>query len=426
MKMENAISIFSKDNIKKIPEKLKGILKKEKVLYDIYAILLLFLPIFITLDKYVGFIGTILTGLPFVLGILSVFIYQRKKILKYILIVILFIVNAFFSTDLNEQFEFVKPLVIFLTCFDMVQDVDFLKTIKKYLEKYYKFVLISIALILVLNIGFLIFNNAQAMSDKYSSDWDISAFEGLYDDPNQAAYRFCSMLVFVIFYIRAGKNNNIVNVILLIALEGLTLMTGARTPTAMAIALGMIGIYFLREPIFELFKKYKKISITASIIIVVALVIYLPQTAFIQKNLVAAEGTFDNGRTIMRDAGMNYFINSDIQNKLFGNDINTIYNINKQVMHAYIWSHNDMLQILLQFGIIMLVIYFETIIYSMIYCLKGQTKFKKLIIVLLNITFLFVGFYNGLFFHPRFVVAIPVIFAIFKLYELKEESKREA
>ena len=85
-----------------------------------------------------------------------------------------------------------------------------------------------------------------------------------------------------------------------------------------------------------------------------------------------------------------------------------------------------MLQILLQFGIIMLVIYFETIIYSMIYCLKGQTKFKKLIIVLLNITFLFVGFYNGLFFHPRFVVAIPIIFAIFKLYELKEESKKEA
>ena len=93
MKMENAISIFSKDNIKKIPEKLKGILKKEKVLYDIYAILLLFLPIFITLDKYVVFIGTILTGLPFVLGILSVFIYQRKKILKYILIVIFLLLS---------------------------------------------------------------------------------------------------------------------------------------------------------------------------------------------------------------------------------------------------------------------------------------------------------------------------------------------
>lgn len=260
------------------------------------------------------------------------------------------------------------------------------------------------------------------MASNYSSNWNIKAFEGLYYDPHQAAYRFCSLIIYIMFLIKAKKSNNVINTLLLIICEVLLLKTGARTPTAMGLALGMIAIYFMKDSIVKVFNKNRKLCIALSAIAVITILVYLPKTAFIQKNIVAAEGTFDNGRTVLRNAGVKYFINSNTINKIIGNDINEIYKINFEVIHNHIWSHSDIMQILLQFGIIMLVIYIETVVEAMLFHIDKQKKFDKFVIILLYLTFLFVAFYNGLFYHPRFVVTIPIIFMLYKLYnEGKEE-----
>jgi len=405
--MQNSIFIF----IKKCFQKIKTILKKEKILYHVEAIFLLFVPILITLDQYIGIVGTILTGIPFIIGILSVILYQKRKIPKYIIMLILLIINSFFASNYEQQFEFVKPLIIMITCFDMAQDIEFLKIIKNYIEKYHKFITVSISVIIIFNIAVMFFSNSN-----YSNTWKMEAFEGMYGDPHQAAYRLCSLITYIIFLIKAKKNNNLVNLILLIICEFLILKTGARTPTVLGIALGMIAIYFMKDCILKIYKKYKKTSIAITILVVIAIIIYLPQTAFIQKSIISSKGTFDNGRAILRDADWNYFISSNIQNKIFGNDINVIRDVNFKVIYARIWCHNDIMQILLQFGIVMLIIYFETIIEAMIFNLKGQKKFDKFIIILLNLVYFFVAFYNGFFFHPRFIVTIPIIFMIYKLY----------
>lgn len=393
---------------------------KEKILYDIQVVFLLLLPIFITADKYLKWVGTILTGVPFILGIICVLLYQKKKRIKYIIVGILLAINAFIIKDYKEQFEYIKSFIIMLTCFDLVHDSDFLKVLKNYLERYYKFITISIAVILVLN-GCVLFSGQ--VESRYADMWNIEAFEGLYYDPNQAAYRLCALIVYILFFIKAKKNNVIINIIMLLVTEFYILQTGARTPTGLGIALGMIAIYFLKDEIEKILNKNKIVSIILAIIVGIALGAFLPQTSFVQKNLVSSEGTFDNGRTILRDAGWKYFVNSNIQNKLFGNDIRTIYKINTEVMHAPIWSHNDIIQILLQFGMLMLIVYIATIVEAMIYHLKGEKKFDKFVIALLYFVFLFVAFYNGLFYHPRFVVSIPILFVAYKMYN--NETKKD-
>ena len=73
------------------------------------------------------------------------------------------------------------------------------------------------------------------------------------------------------------------------------------------------------------------------------------------------------------------------------------------------------MQILLQFGIVMLMAY----LYSFIRFIKNttpnlKTKELKIIFYIIIILFLFVSFYNGLFFFPRFTITIPLLYIMIK------------
>ncbi len=398
--------------------KVKDVILNKKIFYDVLVIFLLFVPILITLDGHIKIAGTILTGIPIVFGIISILLYQKKKRVKYLIIAALFIINQFFVTNYKGQFEFIKLLFIFFISFDLAQDMEFLSKIKKYFEKYSIFITVIIAIIIIANVVAVFSGNAA--SSKYASAWRIDAIQGVFTDPNQAAYRLSAIIVYIMFLIKAKKNNNIVNFLLLVVCELLILKTGARTPTLLGIALGMIAIYFMKNDMLALYKKHKKISIIAGVILIIAIAIYLPKTSFIQKMNTPDGKAFDNGRSAMRNVDWGYYVNSDIGNMLFGTDTNIIKAVNFKVVRGYVWSHCDIMQILLQFGAIMLVIYFETIFSTMLFHLEGEKKFDKFIIILLNLVLLFVGLYNGLFFHPRFVVTIPIILMVHKLYEEKE------
>ena len=73
------------------------------------------------------------------------------------------------------------------------------------------------------------------------------------------------------------------------------------------------------------------------------------------------------------------FCNNDIT---YDKVIDVLGISNKQVIYAPIWCHNDIMQVLLQFGIFMLAIYLITIIKAMILHLKDENKFSKIIIIL--------------------------------------------
>ena len=225
-----------KSQIKRIRSLYKFIIDN-KILYDIEVIFLMLLPILITLDKYIGIAGTILTGIPFIIGILSVLLYQKKSYVKYLIIFVLLFINAFIPKKYSNQFEFVKPLLIFFTTLDMVRDEDFLYKIKMYLKKYSKFITISIIIVIIANFLSIFFSN-----ENYSKVWKMDAFEGLYQSPHQAAYRICALIIYIMFLIKFKINNKILNLGMFIISEVLLLKTGARTPTLLGAIIGIATI----------------------------------------------------------------------------------------------------------------------------------------------------------------------------------------
>ena len=60
---------------------------------------------------------------------------------------------------------------------------------------------------------------------------------------------------------------------------------------------------------------------------------------------------------MLRNQELNYFMSCDYINKLFGNSLDIVYTVNQGVIGAKIWCHSDYMQILMQFGIIMLGLY---------------------------------------------------------------------
>ena len=387
--------------------------KKEKILYNIYAYFLLMVPILITLDKFIKISGTLLTAIPFMLGLILVLVYQKNKRIKYGIILTLLTVNALLIENAILNFELMKPLLIFFVNFDLVQNKEFLDSITKIFKKHIKFLNISLTIIVLLNIGLYFSNLGFSALD--SDSWRISAFEGLYDDPHQAAYRFCTLIVYCIIILKNNLKIKIPNLILLFLMEFCLLMTGARTPTLLGIFLGIIAIRVIKDDIIGICTKYKKLSVLAIIVIVIVLIMLLPQTAFFKKMISTSERNFDNGRTILREGEWKYFLESNFKNKMIGNDINTIYELNQNALGAKIWCHNDIMQVLLQFGVLILGLYFYEYVESLYYLIKTYQKLiDKIIIILLYGVFIFVAFFNGFFFHPRFVISIPILIANYK------------
>ena len=391
---------------------------KMQLINKILSIFFLLVPLLITLDSHIKIVGTILTSVPLIFGMMSIFLYQKEKIPKYIAIFILLLINITLVTNYSEHFELLKPFLIFIVMLDIFQNRELLKNIKNTFEDNKKFLNITIWAIAIINLIMYITNTGS--SALYSKSWNLKAFQGLFYDPNQAAYRICTLIIYILLLVKTKTNNKYLNIVLIAIYEFLLLMTGGRVPTGLGLAIGMIVLWHIKDEFLEEFKVHKKVFIGLGIVFIILLVIMLPKTAFVEKIINEAKtGTrFDNGRGVMRDAGMEYFNSKGLLNKLFGNDIMEIKNVNKKALAATIplWCHNDMLQILLQFGLIMFGIYSYTFLKAMILHMSGENRINKLIIALLYLVLIFVAFFNGLYYHPRFVISIPILFMIYKLY----------
>jgi len=415
-----AKKIPSKEIIKNVVNKIINIYKKQKkdntLLYTLYTYFLLFSPVLIALDRFIKISGTLLTGIPFILGILII-IQEKKHILKYSIITLLFMISVIINQDFINGFETFKPLIIFLISIDLCESKAFLDILKRIFIKFKKEILIILIIIVGLNLLMLILPFGYSTID--TETWGLDAYMGLYSSPHQAAYRLSALIVFIAYMYTIDNNKKILISIIGIITTILLLKTGARTPTIIGCFLIMFMLYSKRKELFEITKKYiikykTKAKIILPILIIIAIYLIL-NSAFIQKMVNLSAQTFDSGRAMLREAELNYFLKSNIKNILFGNSLNTIYTVNQLTIGARIWCHNDFMQILLQFGVLMLLVY----MYSYIKFIKHQkkelnNKKTKIIFYIITILFLFVSFYNGLFFFPRFTIIIPLLYILIK------------
>lgn len=389
-------------------------IKKIENTVELY--LIMFFPIWISIGGFIPIIETIVTFL-FLFLLLSEQILKRKTIIKYILISILFFISGLMNPDISTHLDHIKPMIIIFLTID-ARNSELYSRAYKHVETYSKFLTIQLIIVLIANILFMFFNIGY--SNEYSGLWSLSAFRGIYSDPHQCAYHICALLI--IFLIVAKKNSKMCNYILILGYLYCTCITGARIPTVLALFLGVI---FFTNYVLNPFKKQRVESkllklLILLIIALLAVFLIMKFTSFGQKTVEAlSNGSFDSGRSILRERDIELFEKGNIINKLFGYGSATVLEYHGSFKYSSpIWSHNDFLQILCGIGLLMFLCYVWQWI-KLLVSVKRESFMSVFFVAIL----ILVAFYNGLYIHTRLVFVIPLLLIFLKIRR-EENLKR--
>lgn len=378
--------------------------------------IVIFYPLLISLGRFIPFVETILTLMMlFVLGLDC--IVKRKLYIKYIVIALLFIGSARMDIQTENHIAHIKVLLIFFLAIDCYNNGLYEK-IAIYIEKNHNLLLTQIVIILIINFLFMFLSIGY--SNGYSSDWGFNAFQGIYTDPHQAAYHLCALLVLVLIISQTDKKTRLLQYLIVFGMEYCILTTGARVPTVLGLAIGMIYLIKNKIKIVGYTEVANRFFSYLPLIVfgIFALYFCIFHTSFGAKILNASEGvSFDNGRGNLRKMDIELFQQSDVIHKIFGNGTQNTINSHATQYSEPIWSHNDFFQILCGMGLFMALIYLVQWLKLLVKMLKN----KKLLGIFIVLICIAVAFYNGLYIHSRFVFVMPLLF----LYFLKENKKSQ-
>lgn len=393
--------------------------KVKGIEYFILRYLVLFYPILISLGRFIPIIETLLTfTMLIVLGINC--ITNGKLYFKYIVIFVLFIISSQMDTNTDNHISHILVLLIFFMAIDCYKNGLYEKVYEEYIKKNNNLLLIQIVIILILNFIFMF--TSLGYSNNYSSDWGFNAFQGIYTDPHQAAYHLCALLVIILLVSKNNKKTRLIQYFLVFGIEYCILETGARVPTILGLAIGLIFLIYNRIKIVGYTEIANKFFSFLPLIIfgLFALYFCIYHTSFGAKILNASKGaSFDNGRSNLRNMDINYFENSDTFHKLFGHGTDNTIKSHATKYSGPIWSHNDFFQILCGMGLIMAIIY----CIQWIKLLIAMLKRKKIFGIFIVLVCFAVAFYNGLYIHSRFVFVMPLLFLYFWSNEEKSQVK---
>lgn len=386
--------------------------------FFILKYLVIFYPFLISLGRFIPIIETLLTlTMLIVLGINC--IMNWRVYFKYIVIFVLFIISSQMDTNTENHISHILVLLIFFMAIDCYKNGLF-EDVYEYIKKNNNLILMQIVIIIILNFIFMF--TSLGYSNNYSSDWGFNAFQGIYTDPHQAAYHLCALLVIILLVSKNNKKTRLIQYLLVFGIEYCILETGARVPTVLGLAIGLIFLIYNRIKIVGYTEIANKFFSYLPLIVfgLFALYFCIYHTSFGAKILNASEGvSFDNGRSNLRNMDINYFESSDTFHKLFGHGTDNTIKSHATKYSEPIWSHNDVFQILCGMGLIMAIIYCM----QWIKLLIDMLKMKKIFGIFIVLVCFAVAFYNGLYIHSRFVFVMPLLFLYFSNKEENIQDK---
>lgn len=122
-------------------------------------------------------------------------------------------------------------------------------------------------------------------------------------------------------------------------------------------------------------------------------------------------GSFTSGRTVFWEKDVQAFLNANIVDRTFGQGYNLVYYVNKESIDAYIYAHNDFLNILIANGILGLLIYLVALRDFVVQTVKKQ-KVKFVAVLLAIFIIAFNAFFNGEYNYPAATLSIMFLFLI--------------
>lgn len=401
-----------------------------KKLIKIYSYLLMLLPILLILESYIKLIGTLLTGFFIIIPILIIFLVKDnfyKNLIWYFVLTILFFISTKNNEGMTENHSsHLKSILLLFANIDLYKIPRVKECLKETFLKNIRIIECAIILVIALNMIYIFLG--RGYSNLYSQSWGVRAYCGIFSDPHQCAYKCSAILTFSLYLIFIKSKNKTRIFIESLVLFFFILLTGARIPTVLAIFLEILIFYEkfinVKVNIKGVVTKDALIFGVALLIIVIGIVIMciplVKETSFYQKFINAINsGDFDNGRGRLRNVDWNYFVQSNWKLKFFGNGADKTIKIHEEYLNTSIWTHNDITQLLISFGIIVTGYYFIKM-FSVI--IKIDNKFLQCMNYMWLIVLLIVAYENGLYIHPRFVVTINIISMIFEEYQNKNKK----
>lgn len=246
-------------------------------------------------------------------------------------------------------------------------------------------------------------------------------FKGIFYNAHVNAYFLSSLMTYLVFYLTSFKitykSEQLKNIILINTIPMflsflLVLMTGARTPFAVACLLLLVYAYHFLEV-----HKHNHFKIYATIVIIIcASAMLLLQyfniinVAIIEKMLriVTNPSKFLNSRDIITKNSFKFVDkNFKLTNWLFGYGFGSSIGINLLSISKPLWSHNDFLEIFISAGFLGLIAHLYVLFIN--YIKTRSFMFTGLII--------FVSLFNGLFIYQEIVIYLPILSIVFSKKE---------
>lgn len=389
---------------------------KETTIFEKYIIMIwIWYPILIMAERYISFIGTALTG-TVLLAMLGIIVLKgkKRKLIKYLFL--------FYCYDYGKQFYIGSEvhrsifigLLVTVVVFDLCTIEDIKDSIFVCIDKNRNLLEGNLWINLIIN-SLMIFV-PYGYSSVYSDIWSLNAFQGIYVDPHQLAYKTAALMILLLPLILMYHQPRYC--LLLIGFTGIMVLSGARVPTAFGIVILCYGIKVMNIH----FVNRKNISFRIGEKVIIIMMIWgvcmgsfflLSNTSFVEKMRVTlSENDFDSGRAGLVQIDKEYFDSAPKDKQLLGSGTEKTYELHREKAYAYIWSHNDFMQLLVGNGLITCIIYAWSMLEAIFIIVR-----KKILDILMGIGIFFLAWMNGLLIYPRLVCVLPVLIAVQNVWE---------
>ena len=390
--------------IKKSSQCLKPINKRVKLdcSFNFYFSIACILPISTMFQSYFSYVNIFLVCLM----ILTQFYFYLKhgisrKSAFFVLAAILFLLYPFLLTDgsllvFNHIFYF--PVFLLYLSFVFTNKEMLILFVKKR-QKFIK------------NINFL-WISLIFLSAFFKSSWDNSNFISFYGSIFRLGPGALMIEGLIACCLTYKKNKAFIPVLILIVT--LFFLGNSRTYFAIGIVAFLFCIYIFIGNKRQFFVSFIILSIIGLFVFFNS-PIYQKLISSTTNGYYSGIDQFSSSRSVFWKADLEGFWESPFFNKIFGDGYNFVYLTNFRTVKAYIWAHNDFIQIVCTYGFIGLLFYFLT--FFSIFSSFITRKVNIYLFLSVLFIFFFNAFFNMLFTYFCSMLSIP--FFIFALSNFK-------
>lgn len=327
--------------------------------------------------------------------IISQFVFVQKgrlsimqlSIIFLILVYSLYYISKYSSESIIQYSMFILYLIFFSNSTSRSRCLNFI------FRQENTFFLMSIIYFILL--GYTIFNGTGIQSD----NWETTTLCGPYNLPHTLSYELLGLiLVALILY---DKYPNKKKLLIGVFVSSICILLTAVRSTLLMLVICLF-IFWKKQRIN---KKFYLVVISMLALLYILLNTNLVNS-LIEKTISAIEGgSITNGRGLIAVSSFKAFEQASIQGKLFGIGMENLMQNNMTKIGLNIQAHNDLLNILVCYGLINMILS----IFIIIRFFKGRGMFEGIVVFL--IPFLF----NGVYLYPAFVIVL-LQFRIFFFY----------